>query len=426
MNRTHPKLGRLSGGRGLKQTNKQTSNRINKHTMSIKLANRVQAVKPSPTLAVTARAAELRAAGRDVVGLGAGEPDFDTPDHIKEAAIKAIRDGQTKYTAVDGTPALKRAVINKFKQENALDYRPEQILVSCGGKQSFYNLAQALLDPGDEVVIPSPYWVSYPDMALLAGGVPVYVQARTDQQFKIRPVQLAAAITEKTKLVVINSPSNPTGMAYSAAELTALGEVLREHPRVIIATDDMYEHIRWRDEPFVNILSVCPDLYDRTLVLNGVSKAYSMTGWRIGYAGGPADIIKAMKKVQSQSTSNPASISQAAAVAALEGPQDFIQQMVTAFKKRHDYVVARLNGMPGVECLETDGTFYCFPRFEEAIRRIPDVSNDLEFAEYLIDKAEVALVPGSAFGLPGYARISIATDQAKLVKALDRIEKVLI
>lgn len=393
--------------------------------MITKLATRVQAVKPSPTLAVTARAAELRAAGRDVIGLGAGEPDFDTPEHIKDAAIEAMRNGQTKYTPVDGTPILKQTIISKFKRENNLNYTPEQILVSCGAKQSFYNLAQALLDPGDEVVIPSPYWVSYPDMALLAGGVPVYVQARAEQQFKIRPAQLAAAITEKTKLVVINSPSNPTGMAYNPAELEALGEVLRDCPRVIIATDDIYEHIRWRDEPFVNILSVCPDLYDRTLVLNGVSKSYSMTGWRIGYAGGPTEIIKAMKKVQSQSTSNPASISQAAAVAALEGPQDFIKQMVTAFKERHDYVVARLNGLPGVECLETDGTFYCFPRFEEAIHRLPGLHNDVEFAEYLIDKAEVAVVPGSAFGLSGHARISIATDRAKLVKALDRIERVL-
>jgi aspartate aminotransferase len=393
--------------------------------MSVKLSNRVQAVKPSPTLAITARAAELRAAGRDVIGLGAGEPDFDTPDHIKDAAIAAIRGGQTKYTPVDGTPALKKAVIDKFKRENGLEYRSEQILVSCGGKQSFYNMAQAILDPGDEVVIPSPYWVSYPDMTLLAGGVPVFIQAKAEQHFKISPPQLAAAINEKTKLVVLNSPSNPTGMAYSRDELAALGAVLKEHPRVIIATDDMYEHIRWEDEPFVNIVNATPDLYDRTLVLNGVSKAYSMTGWRIGYAGGPADIIKAMKKVQSQSTSNPSSISQAAAVAALEGPQDFIAGMLTAFKERHDYVVERLNRMPGVDCLSTDGTFYVFPRVEEAIKRVPGVNNDLELSEFLIDKAEVALVPGSAFGLAGYVRISIATSMEKLAKAMDRIEKVL-
>jgi len=393
--------------------------------MGIKLSNRVQAVKPSPTLAITALAAELRAAGRDVIGLGAGEPDFDTPEHIKEAGIKAIQDGQTKYTAVDGTPALKKAIIDKFQRENDLEYRADQILVSCGGKQSFYNMAQALLDTGDEVVIPSPYWVSYPDMTLLAGGIPVYVQAKADQQFKITPAQLAGAINEKTKVVVINSPSNPTGMAYSREELEALGEVMREHPRVIIATDDMYEHIRWTDEPFVNIVNACPDLQDRTIVMNGVSKAYSMTGWRIGYAGGPTDVIKAMKKVQSQSTSNPTSISQAAAVAALEGPQECIKEMLVAFKQRHDYVVGRLNKMPGVDCLETDGTFYVFPKVEQAIRGIDGVNNDLELSEYLIDKAGVALVPGSAFGLPGHIRISIATGMDKLEAALDRIEGIL-
>ncbi len=393
--------------------------------MSVKLSNRVQAVKPSPTLAITARAKELRDAGRDVIGLGAGEPDFDTPDHIKQAAIQAINDGQTKYTAVDGTPVLKKAIIDKFKRENDLQYRMDQILVSSGGKQSFYNMAQAVLDPGDEVVIPVPYWVSYPDMSLLAGGVPVFIQAKAKQNFKITPQQLAGAINEKTKVVVINSPSNPTGMAYSRDELAALGEVLREHPRVIVATDDMYEHIRWSDEPFVNIVNACPELYDRSIVMNGVSKAYSMTGWRIGYAGGPTEIIKAMKKVQSQSTSNAASISQAAALAALEGPQDCIKEMLVAFKERHDYVVNRLNGMPGIECLPTDGTFYCFPKVEEAIGRVDGVNNDLELSEYLIEKAEVALVPGSAFGLPGHIRISIATSMENLVQALDRLERVL-
>ena len=292
--------------------------------MTIKLAARVQAVKPSATLAVDARAKALKAEGKDVIGLGAGEPDFDTPDHIKAAAIEAINKGFTKYTAVGGMPSLVAAVAAKFKRENGFDFAPGQILVSCGGKQSFFNLAQAVIDPGDEVVIPAPYWVSYPDMALLAGGAPVLVHAGADQRFKISPAQLKAALNDKTKLVVINSPSNPTGMAYSADELAALGEVLREFPRALIATDDMYEHIRWSPEPFVNILNVCPDLAPRTLVLNGVSKAYSMTGWRIGYAGGPAEVIKAMTKVQSQSTSNPTSISQVAAQAALEGPQDCI------------------------------------------------------------------------------------------------------
>jgi len=391
--------------------------------MSIKLSTRVQAVKPSPTLAVTARAAAMKAAGKDVVGLGAGEPDFDTPQHIKEAAIQAIRDGFTKYTDVDGTPSLKRAVIAKFKRDNGLDFAPEQVLVSVGGKQSFFNLAQALLDPGDEVIIPAPYWVSYPDMALLAGAQPVFIKASDDQRFKITAPQLAGAITSQTRLVVINSPSNPTGMAYAADELAELAEVLAEHPRIVIATDDMYEHIRWDSStPFVNILNVRPDLYDRTIVLNGVSKAYSMTGWRIGYAGGPAELIKAMKKVQSQSTSNPTSISQVAAQAALDGPQDFIRVMVTAFEERHDFVVDRLNRIPGVTCLPTDGTFYLFPNVQELIERLDGIGNDVEFAEFLIEKAGVALVPGSAFGLGGHIRLSIATSMANLEKALERIE----
>jgi aspartate aminotransferase len=390
--------------------------------MTIKLSARVQSVKPSATLAITARAKELRAAGRDVIGLGAGEPDFDTPDHIKEAAIAAIRDGFTKYTAVDGTPELKRAIIAKFQRDNALDYKPEQILVSCGGKQSFYNLAQAVLDPGDEVVIPAPYWVSYPDMVLLAGGAPVLVHAGAEQRFKITPNQLQAAMTHKTRLVVINSPSNPTGMAYTKDELAGLGEVLREFPRTLIATDDMYEHIRWNTEtPFANILNACPDLEPRTLVLNGVSKAYSMTGWRIGYAGGPETVIKAMKKIQSQSTSNPTSISQVAAQVALDGPQDCIGEMLTAFKERHDLVVDGLNAIPGVECLPTDGTFYVFPKVQGMIDRLDGVGNDLELAEHLIEHAGVALVPGSAFGLSGCVRISIATSRDNLEQALARI-----
>ncbi|MES9877206.1 MAG: pyridoxal phosphate-dependent aminotransferase [Candidatus Sedimenticola sp. PURPLELP] len=394
--------------------------------MSTKLSARVQAVKPSPTLAVTARAAEMRAAGKDVIGLGAGEPDFDTPDHIKDAAIKAINDGFTKYTAVDGTAGLKQAIIDKFKRDNEFDYAPDEILVSCGGKQSFYNLAQAILDPGDEVIIPVPYWVSYPDMTILAGGEPVLVSAGAEQNFKITPAQLKGAITEKTRLLVINSPSNPTGIAYSYEELAALGEVLLEHPRVVVATDDMYEHIRWNtDEPFVNILNACPALRDRCMVLNGVSKAYSMTGWRIGYAAGPATIIKAMKKIQSQSTSNPTSISQVAAQAALEGPQECIGEMLVAFKERHDYVLNRLNAMPGVECLPSDGTFYLFPKVEDAIAKIDGVKTDVELSEHLIEHAGVALVPGSAFGLGGHVRISIATSMENLSNAMDRLEGVL-
>jgi len=393
--------------------------------MSIKLSSRVQAVRPSPTLAVTARAAELRAAGRDVIGLGAGEPDFDTPNHIKEAAKAAIDKGQTKYTAVDGTPALKQAIIRKFQRDNGFDYAPDQVLVSCGGKQSFFNLAQAILDPGDEVIIPAPYWVSYPDMCILAGAKPVRIHAGADQQFKISPAQLRGAISENTKLVVINSPSNPTGMCYSRDELVALADVLLEFPRVAIATDDMYEHIRWDQQtPFVNILNACPELADRVLVLNGVSKAYSMTGWRIGYAAGPAAVIKAMKKVQSQSTSNPASISQAAAVAALDGPQDCIGQMLTHFKQRHDFVVKRLNAIDGIDCLSTDGTFYVFPSVGGLIERLPGVDDDLQLAEYLIDKAGVAVVPGSAFGLSGHIRISIATGMDNLRAAMDRLSTI--
>jgi len=389
--------------------------------MTIKLAARVQAVKPSATLAVDARAKALKAEGKDVIGLGAGEPDFDTPDHIKSAAIEAINKGFTKYTAVDGMPSLKAAVVSKFKRENGFDFAPEQILVSCGGKQSFFNLAQAVIDPGDEVVIPAPYWVSYPDMVLLASGAPVLVHAGADQSFKISPAQLKAALNDKTKLVVINSPSNPTGMAYSAEELAELGAVLREFPRALIATDDMYEHIRWDSGPFVNILNVCPDLAPRTLVLNGVSKAYAMTGWRIGYAGGPKDVIKAMTKVQSQSTSNPTSIAQVAAQAALEGPQDCIGTMLKAFKERHDFVVDGLNRIPGVECLPTDGTFYVFPRVQGAIDKLAGVHNDLELAEYLLERAGVALVPGTAFGLAGHVRISIATSSRNLEQALERI-----
>jgi aspartate aminotransferase len=387
--------------------------------MNFTLSERVQAVKPSATLAVTNRAAQMKAAGQDIIGLGAGEPDFDTPEPIKQAAIKAIRDGLTKYTAVDGIPSLKKAIANKFKTENQLSYQLDQILVSCGGKQSFYNLAQALLNPGDEVLIPVPYWVSYPDMCLLAGGTPVFIESNQQQNFKISAEQLKRAITERTRLFVINSPSNPSGMAYSWNELEALGKVLQDYPRIIIATDDMYEHVLWNGR-FANILNACPDLYDRTLVLNGVSKAYSMTGWRIGYAAGPAPIIKAMTTIQSQSTSNPASISQAAAEAALSGDQTFIQTMNRAFKQRHDVVVGALNRLPGVSCLETDGTFYVFPDFTNAIEKL-GLRDDIAFSEFLIENAGVALVPGSAFGSPGHIRISIAIGLETLTAAIDRI-----
>ncbi|MDD1650761.1 MAG: pyridoxal phosphate-dependent aminotransferase [Methylococcaceae bacterium] len=390
--------------------------------MNTTLSDRVSSIKPSPTLAVTARAAAMRAAGKDIVGLGAGEPDFDTPEPIKQAAIRAIQDGFTKYTAVDGTPGLKKAIVAKFKRENGLDYETRQVLVSCGGKQSFYNLAQALLNPGDEVIIPAPYWVSYPDMVLLASATPVIVDGPQSQQFKITPAQLEAAITEKTRLFVINSPSNPSGMAYREAELKALGAVLRRHPDIIIATDDMYEHILWREAGgFVNILNANPDLYERTMVLNGVSKAYSMTGWRIGYAAGPAWLIEAMTNIQSQSTSNPTSISQVAAEAALNGDQGFIGEMLKAFRERHDYVVGALNAIPDIECLATDGTFYVFPDARKVIARLPGIEDDLGLAEFLIEHGGVAVVPGSAFGAPGHIRLSIATSMANLEKAMTRI-----
>jgi aspartate aminotransferase len=388
--------------------------------LNLQLSTRVQSIKPSPTLAVSNRAAELRAAGQDIIGLGAGEPDFDTPQHIKDAAIDAINSGFTKYTAVDGTPALKNAIINKFKNDNGLDYQANQVLVSCGGKQSFFNLSLALLNPGDEVVIPAPYWVSYPDMVLIAEGVPVVIETTPKARFKITPEQLEAAITPKTKLVVLNSPSNPSGMAYSKAELEALGAVLRKYPSVLIATDDMYEHILWTQESFNNILTVNPDLYDRTIVLNGVSKAYSMTGWRIGYAAGPQKLIGAMKKIQSQSTSNPTSIAQYAAQAALEGDQECVKDMVKVFKQRHDYMVKALNEIDGIECLPGDGTFYVFPDFSGMQAKL-NCETDTDLAEKLLE-AGVALVPGSAFGTPGHMRISFATSDENLQKAIERLK----
>ncbi len=391
----------------------------------IPLSQRVQTIKASPTLVVTARAAELQAQGKDIISLGAGEPDFDTPQFIKDAAVAAITSGFTKYTPVGGTPELKQAVIDKFTRENGLDYTPQQILVSVGAKQSFYNLVQALINPGDEVIIPAPYWVSYLDIVLLAEGVPVVVTAGHDQAFKITPDQLSDAITSRTRLVVLNSPSNPTGAVYSAAELRALGEVLLSHPHVIVASDDIYEHILWTPEPFCNILNVCPDLYGQTVVINGVSKAYAMTGWRIGYAGGPQPLISAMAKVQSQSTSNPASISQAAARAALEGDQSCVKEMCEVFKQRHDFVVQALNGIPGVECVPSQGTFYSFPAMHKVIEFLDFIDDDVELAEYLLEKAGVALVPGSAFGMPGYMRLSYATHMDDLEKATARIREAL-
>lgn len=394
----------------------------------MELSKRVQTIKPSPTLAVTARASKLKAEGKDIIGLGAGEPDFDTPQHIKDAAIAAINKGFTKYTAVGGTPSLKQAIVAKFKRDNGLDYTAKQILVSCGGKQSFFNLALALINPGDEVIIPAPYWVSYPDIVLIAEGKPVIVQAGIEQDFKMSAAQLAAAITTKTKIVVINSPSNPSGAVYSLEELQALGEVLRKHPQVLIATDDMYEHIALRDEKFVNILNACPDLYSRTMVLNGVSKSYAMTGWRIGYAAGPEYIITAMENVQSQSTSNPTSISQVAAEAALNGDQGCIAPMLKAFRERHLYVVDALNKIPGVKCIRSGGAFYAFPDVRPVIMALHQKSiikeaTDVALSEYLLEQAGVAIVPGSAFGSEGYIRLSFATSMENLKNAVSRIAK---
>ncbi|MGG7053991.1 pyridoxal phosphate-dependent aminotransferase [Nitrosomonas sp. ANs5] len=392
----------------------------------MKLSQRVQAIKPSPTLAVTAKAAKLKAEGKDIIGLGAGEPDFDTPQHIKDAAVTAIQNGFTKYTAVGGTASLKQAVIAKFKRENSLDFTAGEILVSSGGKQSFFNLVLATIDPGDEVIIPAPYWVSYPDIVLIAQGKPVFIQTGIEDNFKISPAQLEKAITPNTRMFVINSPSNPSGSVYSVQELQALGEILRKHPQILIATDDMYEHILLTGGRFVNILDACPDLKPRTIVLNGVSKAYAMTGWRIGYCGGPAAIITAMENIQSQSTSNPNSIAQMAAEAALNGDQSCMVPMITAFKERNQFLTDSLNAIAGIQCLLSQGAFYAFADVRQAIdklaaqRLLPDHS-DIAFSAYLLDKAGVAVVPGSAFGSEGYIRLSFATSMDNLRKAIERV-----
>ena len=393
--------------------------------MEIRVAHRAASIKPSPTLAVTAKAAELKAAGRDIIALSAGEPDFDTPEHIKEAATRAIRDGRTKYTAAGGMPELKQAVADKFRRENGLAYEAQQILVSCGAKHSIYNLMQALLNPGDEVIIPAPYWVSYLDMPKLAGAEPVVVRAGIESRFKITGKQLARSITGKSRLLMLNSPSNPTGVSYSGAELEDIAAALVEHPDIIILTDDIYEHILWGQDDFKNIVNVCPELYGRTVVVNGVSKAYSMTGWRIGYLGGPASLVKAAQKIQSQSTSNPSSVSQYAAVAALNGDQTYIRESTAIFKQRHDFVLAGLNSIDGVECTASDGTFYSFPNMQGVIDRLDGINNDVKLGEYLLEQAEVALVPGSAFGAKGYMRLSYATSMENLETAIQRLKDAL-
>ncbi len=391
------------------------------------IASRLSRIKPSPTLAVTQKARDLKAAGRDVIGLGAGEPDFDTPDNIKQAAVAAIRRGETKYTAVDGTPELKAAVAAKFKRENGLDYAPAQITVGTGGKQVLYNAFMATLDPGDEVIIPAPYWVSYPDMVLLAEGEPVIVPCAQNNLFKLQAEDLEAAITTKTKWIILNSPSNPTGAAYSRAEMQALTDVLKRHPQVWVLTDDIYEHLIYDGFEFTTPAQVEPELYDRTLTLNGVSKAYCMTGWRIGFAGGPAELIKAISKVQSQSTSNPSSISQAAAVEALTGPSDFIAEHNAAYKARRDLVVDALNTCEGLQCHRPEGAFYVYPSCAGTLgKRTRDgkiIESDGDFVTYLLEAEGVAAVQGEAFGLSPYLRISYATSAEALEEACKRIKR---
>ena len=391
--------------------------------MSI-ISDSLKKIKPSPTIAVTQKARELKAAGKDVIGLGAGEPDFDTPDNIKEAAIKAINEGDTKYTAVDGTPALKKAIVEKFKKENNLDYTTDQITVGAGGKHVIYNAMMATLNDGDEVIIPAPYWVSYPDIVLLAGGKPVIMECGEKQGFKINPSDLEKFITPKTKWIILNSPSNPTGACYSEKDIKAIAAVLEKHNHIYILSDDIYEHVTYEGFKFFTIAQI-ESLKDRVLTMNGVSKAYSMTGWRIGYAAGPKDIVKAIAKIQSQSTTNPSSISQAASVEALSGTQDFIKKRADSFQERRDFVVKALNDIDGINCLNPDGAFYVFPSCKELMgKKDPsgkEIKSDTDFVQSLLENSGIAVVQGSAFGLEGFFRISYATSMENLKKALEKI-----
>ncbi|MGB5246721.1 MAG: pyridoxal phosphate-dependent aminotransferase [Woeseia sp.] len=392
--------------------------------MSLSVSERMSRVMPSATSAVLGLAARLREEGKDVISLGAGEPDFDTPDHIKEAAIRAIHDGQTKYTAIDGTTSLKQAIQRKFERENQLDYRLDEILVSVGAKHTLFNLCMGLLSAGDEAIIPAPSWVSYPDMVRLAEGIPVSIDTGIDSDFKIQPQQLEAAITSRTRLLFLNSPSNPSGSCYTRQELIALGEVLLRHPNIVVAADDIYEHIHWGAEPFCSLVTAVPELKDQVVTINGVSKCYAMTGWRIGYAGGPAEVIKAMKTIQSQCTSNPCSISQVAAAAALDGDQTCVREMTRAYKARSDYIVDALNGIPGFECRRGEGAFYAYPRVTGALAA-RGLKDDFELVELLLQEAIVVMVPGSPFGTPGYVRISFACSIEQLKEAVARIHRVL-
>ncbi len=390
--------------------------------MSIRLAHRLQRIRPSPTVSITALATRLREAGRDIIVLSVGEPDFATPEHIKDAARDALARNDTKYTAVDGARALKEAIVAKFRRDNRLEYSLDQVLVSSGAKQSCYNACLTLLDPGDEAIIPAPYWVSYPDMVRLADAEPVTLQASAERGFRITPEQLAGAITSKTRLVIFNSPCNPTGGVYSRGDWLALGAVLREHPRVVILTDDIYEHIYWAEEPFTSFAEACPELYDRTITVNGMSKCYAMSGWRIGYAAGPTPVIKAMTSIQSQSTTNACTISQAGARAALTGDQSGVARMCVEFKRRHDFVLDRMNAIPGFTTVPALGTFYLFPNVAAAMRA-KGAATDVELCEQLLESAGVALVPGSAFGAPGHLRISFAASLETLDDALERVRR---
>lgn len=392
--------------------------------MSLSVSKRMGRVMPSATSAVLGLAARLREEGRDVISLGAGEPDFDTPEHIKEAAIQGIHDGHTKYTAIDGTTSLKAAIQRKFERDNNLVYAPAEILVSCGAKHTLFNLCMGVLSPGDEAIIPVPFWVSYPDMVRVADGIPVMVDTGIESNFKVTPEQLEASITDQTRLLFLNSPSNPSGSCYTRPELEALGEVLLRHPDIVIAADDIYEHIHWGDTPFCSLATAVPGLKEQTVTINGVSKCYAMTGWRIGYAGGPATIIKAMKTIQSQCTSNPCSISQIAATAALDGDQSCVAEMTAAYKERSDYIVDALNSIPGFECRKGEGAFYAFPRVSGAIERL-GFKDDFELVEKVLNEAIVVMVPGSPFGSPGYVRISFACSIPELEEAVKRISNVL-
>jgi aspartate aminotransferase len=388
-----------------------------------RISHRVNQIKPSATIMVSMKAMQLKAQGKDIVSLGFGEPDFDTPEHIREAAIAAIREGKTRYTQVDGTPELKQAIVEKFRRDNELNFEPGQILVSNGAKQSLFNCLVALLNRSDEVIVPAPYWVSYPDMVKLADAEPAILVGKAEHDYKITARELQNTLNEKTRLIILNSPSNPTGKVYTEKEYRELGEVLIEHPKVFIACDDIYEHIYWGESRYRTFLNACPELTGRTIVINGVSKAYAMTGWRIGYLAGPEDLVAAMRKVQGQSTSCAGSVSQAAAVAALNGPQDCVEQMCKEFKRRYDYIHGALNDIPGVECPDCDGAFYAFPTFQGFLDSRDDIKDDVELASWMLEEAGVSTVPGSAFGAPGHLRLSYAASMDYLEDAISRIRK---